>query len=156
MATRAVCLYTANMSRSVCCWITKSKCEYLPTGKLISVYEPDSLQMRASFCPRKLFAFLCFKLWLSSGLRLFSLTVSLHFFPTFSSLHPSFLFSALFSHMFIVSQFSEEKPHMFALMCSLLWKLIHFLMVNSSLEITLMDVPLIPTHMSNPLAQFCA
>lgn len=113
MATRAVCLCTANMSRSVCCWITKSKCEYLPTGKLISVYVPDSLQMRASFCPRKLFAFLYFTLWLSSGLRLFSLTVSLHFFPTFSSVHFFFLsfFGFIFSYVHCFSVFWRKAPY---------------------------------------------
>lgn len=106
MATHTVCLDTANMSRSVC-WITKSKCEYLPTGRLISVYEPDSLQMRASFCPRKLFAFLFFTLWLSSGLRLFSLAVSLHFVHTFFSQHPSlFIYSVSFHlYFFICSLF---------------------------------------------------
>lgn len=123
MATHTVCLDSANMSRSVC-WITKSKCEYLPTGRLISVYEPDSLQMRASFCPRKLFAFLCFTLGLSSGLRLFLwLSHSISFIPFSLCIPPSSFFQSLFTffsifHQFIVSHFSEDKPHMFALMCS--------------------------------------
>ncbi len=105
MATRTVCLDSANMSRSVC-RITQSKCEYLPTGRLISVYEPDSLQMRASFCPRKLFAFLCFTIWLSSGLRLFSSCLCISFIPFSLCIPPSSFFSVSFCiHFFICSFF---------------------------------------------------
>lgn len=115
MATRTVYLYTANMSRSVC-WITKSKCEYLPTGRLISVYEPvpDSLQMRACFCPHKLFAFLL----------LYTLTVKWAdaflscFLPAFLSyifLSASLLsFFSFFSSVYCFQFFWREAPYVCA------------------------------------------